>query len=39
MAALVPKPQVNLIRFHGVFARSVPRAGDEGQAGQRRSAC
>ena len=35
LAALVPKPRVNLTRFHGVFAPNsqYPCAGDAGQAG------
>jgi len=27
LAALVPKPRVNLIRYHGVFAPNEPRTG------------
>jgi len=36
LAALVPKPRVNLTRFHGVFApeQPTPRPDDAGQAGQ-----
>lgn len=38
--ALVPKPRVNLMRFHGAFApNSKYRAGDTGQARQGRPAC
>jgi hypothetical protein len=28
LAALVPKPRVNLTRFHGVFVRGGPRGAD-----------
>lgn len=35
LAALVPKPRVNLLRFHGVRAeQQTSRAGDTGEAGQ-----
>jgi len=36
LAALVPKPRVNLTRFHGVFAPAsqTPCAGDAGEAGE-----
>ncbi|GHL51337.1 hypothetical protein ECZU29_61870 [Escherichia coli] len=35
LAALVPKPRVNLTRFHGVFAQqSAPGVGHAGKTGQ-----
>ncbi len=38
LAALVPKPRVNLTRFHGVFRpqQQSPCAGDAGEAGEGR---
>ena len=38
LAALVPKPRLNLTRFHGVFdpQQSRPPLGDTGEAGEGR---